>query len=74
MLYNGYATKAMKLILDEAINKHRLNIIESGTSPDNICSQIVLIKNGFEFSGRTTNHIYLNGKWCDSINFEKVFN
>jgi [ribosomal protein S5]-alanine N-acetyltransferase len=70
----GYATNVVKLILDEAMNKHKLHKIEAGTSPDNIGSQIVLIKNGFEFSGRTTNHIYLNGKWCDSINFEKVFN
>lgn len=70
----GYATSAVKLVLDEAINKHKLNRIEAGTSPDNIASQIVLIKNGFEFFGRTTNHIYLNGKWCDSVNFEKLFN
>lgn len=70
----GYATTAVKFILDEAINKHNLNIIEAGTSPDNIGSQIVLIKNGFKFSGRTTNHIYLNGKWCDSINFKRALN
>lgn len=70
----GYATKAVKLVLDEARNKLKLHKIEAGTSPDNIGSQIILIKNGFEFSGRTTNHIYLNGKRCDSVNFEKVFN
>ena len=70
---NGYATKAVKLILDEARNKHKLHRIEAGTSPDNIGTQIVLIKNGFEFSGRYTKSVYLNGKWCDSVSFEKVF-
>lgn len=72
--YNGkgYATKAVKLILDEALNKHKLHRIEAGTAPENIGSQIVLIKNGFEFIGRSKQCIYLNDKWQDSINFEKV--
>jgi ribosomal-protein-alanine N-acetyltransferase len=45
----GYATNAVKLILDKAVNNHKLHRIEAGTSPDNIGSQIVLIKNGFQF-------------------------
>jgi [ribosomal protein S5]-alanine N-acetyltransferase len=69
---NGYATSAVKLILDEAVNNHRLHRIEAGTSPDNIGSQIVLIKNGFQFVGRYNKYIYKNGRWCDSIYFEKI--
>ena len=68
----GYATRAVKLILDKAVNKHKLHRIEAGTSPDNIGSQIVLIKNGFQFVGRYNKYIYKNGKWCDSICFEKI--
>lgn len=68
----GYATSAVKFVLDEAVNKHKLHRIEAGTSPDNIGSQIVLIKNGFQFTGRYNKYIYYNGKWHDSINFEKI--
>ncbi len=68
----GYATSAVKLVLDEAVSKHKLHRIEAGTSPDNIGSQIVLIKNGFQFTGRYSKFINENGKWNDSINFEKI--
>jgi len=68
----GYATSAVKLILDKAVNDHKLHRIEAGTSPDNIGSQIVLIKNGFQFVGRYNKYIYKNGKWCDTIYFERI--
>lgn len=70
----GYGTNAVKLVLDEAVNKHKLHRIEAGTSPDNIGSQIILIKNGFQFTGRYNKYFYQNGEWHDSINFEKVLN
>lgn len=68
----GYATSAVKLVLDEAVNKHKLHRIEAGTSPNNIGSQIVLIKNDFQFVGRFNRYIYKNGEWCDSIYFERI--
>ncbi|WP_026475985.1 GNAT family N-acetyltransferase [Alkaliphilus transvaalensis] len=68
----GYGTKAVKLILKEAVDTHKLHRVEAGTSPDNIGSQIVLIKNGFQFTGRNNKYIYQNGRWEDSVNFEKV--
>jgi ribosomal-protein-alanine N-acetyltransferase len=68
----GYATKAVALILYEATHQHKLHRIEAGTSPDNIGSQIVLIKNGFQFTGRNHKYIYQNGAWQDSIHFEKI--
>lgn len=68
----GYATNAIKLVLDEAANKHKLHRIEAGTSPNNIGSQIALIKNNFQFVGRFSKYIYKNGEWCDSIYFERT--
>jgi ribosomal-protein-alanine N-acetyltransferase len=68
----GYATSAVKLILDKAVNNHKLHRIEAGTSPDNLGSQIVLIKNGFQFVGRYNKYIHYNGKWRDSIYFERI--
>lgn len=67
----GYGTNGVRLVLDEAAKNHKLHRIEAGTSPDNIGSQIVLIKNGFQFAGRYNKYIYHNGKWNDSISFEK---
>ena len=68
----GYATKAVKLAVKNALDVHRFHRLEAGTSPENIGSQIVLIKNGFQFTGRQSKFIYNNGKWNDSISFEKI--
>ncbi|ERJ12195.1 GNAT family N-acetyltransferase [Haloplasma contractile] len=66
----GYATQAVKLVLNEAFNNYNLHRVEAGTSPNNIGSQIVLIKNGFEFIGRAHDVIKVNGKWEDGVLFE----
>lgn len=68
----GYGEKAVKLALDDAVNKYKLHRIEAGVSPENIASQKVLIKNDFNVVGTYKKYILLNGKWYDSIIFEKV--
>ena len=68
----GYATYAVGLLLEEAEKTHKLHRIEAGTSHNNIGSQVVLVKNGFQFTGRNSKFIYQNGQWIDSINFEKI--
>ncbi|WP_313413112.1 GNAT family protein [Sedimentibacter sp.] len=68
----GYATASVKLVLREAEQNHKLHRIEAGTSPYNIGSQIVLIKNGFQFVGRYNQYIFQGDKWIDSLLFEKV--
>ena len=68
----GYGEKAVKLALYDAANKYKLHRIEAGVSTENIASQKVLIKNGFSKVGTYNKYIFLNGKWCDSIIFEKV--
>ncbi|SHJ39195.1 ribosomal-protein-alanine N-acetyltransferase [Geosporobacter subterraneus DSM 17957] len=73
-VYNGkgYATRAVGMVLEEAQYIHKLLRIEAGISPENIGSQILLIKNGFQFFGRNHQYIYQNRRWHDSINFEKI--
>ncbi|SKC41906.1 GNAT family N-acetyltransferase [Maledivibacter halophilus] len=66
----GYATKAVNLILKEAFKKYKLHRVEAATSPKNIGSQIVLIKNGFQFVGKAHKNINVNGTWTDSVYFE----
>lgn len=68
----GYATKAIKLITEKAYKEHMLHRLEAGTSPQNIASQIVLIKNGFQFAGKYHQYILGGDSWTDCILFEKV--
>lgn len=68
----GYATKAVGLILEKAATEHKLHRIEAGTSVQNIGSQVALVKNGFQFTGRLRQYIFINGEWQDSITFEKI--
>lgn len=68
----GYATAAVKLVISEATQVHNLHRIEAGTSPQNIGSQIVLIKNGFQFVGKYTQYIMTAEGWTDSLLFEKI--
>lgn len=68
----GYATSAVKFVLDEAINKHKFHKVEAGTSFDNTGSQIVLMKNGFQITGRYNDCICQDGEWTDCIKFEKI--
>lgn len=70
----GYATMAVRFILEEASLRHKLHRIEAGTSPENIGSQIVLIKNGFQFVGKYNQYILQGNHWIDSLLFENVLN
>ncbi len=66
----GYATEAVSLVAKEAFQHHGLHRIEASTDPGNIGSQIVLIKNRFQFVGRSHQYICVNSKWLDSVHFE----
>ena len=68
----GIATAAVGLVLTQAHEVHNLHRIEAGTAPQNIGSQIVLIKNGFQFVGKYNQYILQANGWTDSLLFEKV--
>jgi ribosomal-protein-alanine N-acetyltransferase len=68
----GVATAAVKQIISQANLVHKLHRIEAGTSPYNIGSQIVLIKNGFHFVGKYSQYSFNGDGWTDSMLFEKV--
>jgi len=70
----GFATAAVKLIIKQACLVHKLHRIEAGTYPQNVGSQIVLIKNGFQFVGKYNQYILKSDGWADSLLFEKVLN
>lgn len=65
----GYGTQAVRLVI-QAARDYGLHRITAGAAPSNIASQIVLIKNGFQFIGKSEKYKYLDGKWISSVLFE----
>ena len=66
----GYASEAVKLILDKAFNTYGLNKIIAGTARDNLASKRVLLKNGFTFSRIIKNNLQVNNEWVHTEIFE----
>ena len=66
----GYASEAVKLVLDKAFHTYGLNRIIAGTATDNLASQRVLLKNGFTFSRIIENDLQINNEWVDTAVFE----
>jgi len=64
---NGYASQAVKLILKDAFENHKVIEITAGTSKDNIASQRVLEKNAFKKIGEEKNVMKINKRWIDGI-------
>jgi [ribosomal protein S5]-alanine N-acetyltransferase len=61
----GYATEAVKLVLDYAFTILKLHRIEAGVMPHNLGSIRVLEKAGFEKEGISKSNVKINGKWED---------
>lgn len=61
----GYATKAVKLIVDYAFNELKLHRIEAGVMPRNKASIRVLEKAGFHKEGIARKNVKIKGKWED---------
>lgn len=68
----GYATLATTLVIKEAAKVHHLHRLEAGTSPDNIGSQMVLQKSGFQYVGKYHQYIQIGNEWLDSLLYEKI--
>ena len=66
----GYASEAVKLVLDKAFNTYALNKIIAGTATGNLASQRVLIKNGFTFSRIIENDLQIHNEWVHTVVFE----
>lgn len=68
----GYASEAVKLVLDKAFHTYGLNRIIAGTATDNIASKRVLLKNGFTFSRIIENDLQVNNEWAHTAVFETM--
>lgn len=67
----GYASRAVEIIIDNAVKELGLTKVEAGTESTNIKSQKVLLKNGFKKIGEEKSVMKVNGRWVDGLIFEK---
>lgn len=56
----GYASEAVKLVLEKAFTTYGFNRIIAGTAIGNLASQRVLLKNGFTFSRVIENDLQIH--------------
>ena len=66
----GYASEAVRLVLDKAFNNYGLNRIIAGTATDSLASKRVLLKNGFTFSKIIENDLQIHNVWVHTAVFE----
>jgi [ribosomal protein S5]-alanine N-acetyltransferase len=68
----GLATRAVAELVERAFGEIGLHRVEAGTLVDNIGSQRVLEKNGFERIGLARRYLHINGAWRDHLLFQRV--
>ena len=66
----GYASEAVKFVLEKAFTIYGLHRIIAGTATDNLASQRVLLKNGFIFSRVIENDLQIHNEWLHTAVFE----
>jgi ribosomal-protein-alanine N-acetyltransferase len=65
-------TAAVAEAVERAFGSLRLHRLQAGTLVDNIGSQRVLEKNGFERIGVAHNYLEIAGAWRDHILFQRI--
>ena len=68
----GLATGAVGELVDFAFGEAALHRVEAGTLVDNIRSQRVLERNGFERIGVARRYLLIAGAWRDHVLFQRV--
>ncbi|MEV5197479.1 GNAT family protein [Streptomyces sp. NPDC053720] len=68
----GLATAAVRRICELARDELHLHRVEAGTVLDNIASQRVLVKCGFEQFGMAPRYLHINGEWRDHCLFQRI--
>ena len=67
---HGLATKAVAELIPVAFGELGLHRLEAGTLTDNLASQRVLEKNGFERIGLARGYLHIGGEWRDHVLFQ----
>jgi ribosomal-protein-alanine N-acetyltransferase len=66
----GLATDAVRELIPIAFDELGLHRLEAGTLVDNVASQRVLEKNGFEQVGIARGYLHIRGEWRDHVLFQ----
>ena len=68
----GYATAAVNAVVVQAFNELKLNRIEAVVIIDNLPSQAIMRKCGFDKYGHSHDSVLRNGVWMDMLHYEKL--
>ncbi|GAA1866224.1 GNAT family N-acetyltransferase [Asanoa iriomotensis] len=68
----GIASKATALMIDVAFGEFGLHRLQAGTLLDNLGSQKVLARNGFERIGVAPSYLRIDGRWQDHVLFQLI--
>jgi [ribosomal protein S5]-alanine N-acetyltransferase len=68
----GLASQAVAEVVAFAFGEAELHRVEAGTLPDNVASQRVLEKNGFERFGLAHKLLLIEGEWRDHVLYERI--
>ena len=63
----GFASEAIRPVLDRAFDVHRLAAVEADVDPRNTASLNLLARFGFEETGRKKRTWRVGERWCDSV-------
>lgn len=66
----GFATEAVAEVVAAAFGELGLHRLEAGTVPENLRSQAVLERNGFEQYGYAPRYLSIAGRWQDHLLFQ----
>lgn len=66
---NGYASEAMKAIIEFAFKVKNYHRIFARCIAENIASSKVMMKNGLTYEGRLKDHVYRYGRFFDMLYF-----
>lgn len=65
----GYATDAVRTMLDFAFGPLDLHRVSAAIGPENAASLAVVERVGFTHEGTLRDHVFTNGAWRDSVLF-----
>lgn len=68
----GLASAALGALVELAFGELALHRLEAGTLLDNLASQRVLAKNGFDRIGVARDYLLIAGRWRDHVLFQRI--
>jgi [ribosomal protein S5]-alanine N-acetyltransferase len=64
---NGYATEAVRALLDHSFGEVRLHRVWGDCDPRNMGSGRVMERAGMRCEGKLIENVWIKGEWCDSV-------